>query len=70
MKKENVHFNFVIGKQSFNDPFIRVMSMEGNKVINNIYKTDEENIFIALSECLTTLAEYANKKAEEYKMIL
>ncbi len=69
MTKNNVDFKFVIGKQYYNDPYIRVVSMEGLNIVETIHKTDNNNKLLALSECLRTLANHASKLAEEYEAV-
>ena len=70
MKKNNINFKFVIGSLSDNDPFIRLMLMEGNIVIENIFKTETENTLLSQVECLKALSDYANKLADEYENAL
>ena len=67
MKKNNVNFKFVIGNLSDNDPFIRLMQIEGNSVVQTIYKTETKDMLLANAECLRALADYTNKLAEEYE---
>lgn len=67
MKKSNTNFKFVIGSLSDNDPFTRLMIMEGNNITQNIYKTETKNLLLANAECLKELANYTNKMASEYE---
>lgn len=67
MKKQNTNFKFIIGNLSDNDPFLRLMQIEGNNIIQNIYKTETKNTLLANAECLRALADYANKIANEYE---
>lgn len=67
MKKDNVSLKFAIGKLHDNDPFTRLVIMEGNTIIQHIYKTETKNVLLANAECLKALADYANKKADEYE---
>lgn len=67
MKKGDTNFKFVIGSLSSNDLFTRLMTMEGNNITQNIYKTETKNPLLANAECLRELAYYANKMAFEYE---
>ena len=67
MKKDNVNFKFIIGNLSNNDPFIRLVQIEGNTIVQTIYKTQIKDTLLAHAECLKSLADYANKLAEEYE---
>ena len=67
VKKNNVSFKFVIGSLDDNDPFIRLVIMEGNNIVQHIYKTETKDVLLANAECLKSLADYANKQAKEYE---
>jgi hypothetical protein len=67
MKKQDTSFKFVIGNLSDNDPFTRLMTMEGNNITEHIYKTETKDILLAQAECLRALSDYANKKADEFE---
>lgn len=67
MKKDNVSFKFAIGRLIDNDPFTRLVKMEGNTIVQHIYKTETKDVLLANAECLKSLADYANKKADEYE---
>lgn len=69
MKKDNTNFKFVIGNLGNNDPFTRVMIMDGNKVIETIYKTETQDTLLAQMECLRALSDYASKKADEFEKV-
>lgn len=67
MKKDNTNFKFVIGRLSDNDPFTRLIKMDGNRTVEYIYKTETENVLQAQIECLRELSDYVNKIANEYE---
>ena len=66
MKKEDTNFKFVIGRLSYNDPYKRALLMDGNMIVQTIYKTDTKDTLLASVECLRALAKYADGIADEY----